>query len=49
MREALATPEYRRAHELRKAYLRETSAGIHPAVLDRRVQLVKATSSPAPE
>lgn len=40
MREALATPAYRRAHELRQAYLRETSAGIHSAVLDRQVRLV---------
>ncbi|MFD5080565.1 EthD domain-containing protein [Streptomyces sp. NPDC058371] len=40
MREALATDEYRKAHELRTAYMRETSAGIHSAVLDRRVQLV---------
>jgi uncharacterized protein (DUF1330 family) len=40
MREALATEEYRKAHELRKAYMRDTSAGIHSAVLERRVQLV---------
>ncbi|MCX4977024.1 EthD domain-containing protein [Streptomyces sp. NBC_00620] len=40
MREALATEEYRKAHELRTAYMRETSVGIHSAVLDRRVQLV---------
>lgn len=40
MREALATPEYRRAHELRKAYLRDTSVGIHSAVLEQQVQLV---------
>jgi hypothetical protein len=40
MREALATEEYRKAHELRAAYMRETSVGIHSAVLDRRVQLV---------
>jgi hypothetical protein len=40
MREALATEEYRKAHELRKAYMRDTSVGIHPAVLDRTVQLV---------
>ncbi|MCF3962388.1 EthD domain-containing protein [Streptomyces fuscigenes] len=42
MREALATPEYRAAHELRKAYLRETSAGIHSAVVEREVRLVPA-------
>ena len=40
MREALATEEYRRAHELRKAYMRDTSLGIHSAVLDRQVRLV---------
>src|ERR1700749_2423778 len=31
MREALATEGYRKAHELRKAYMRDTSAGIHSA------------------
>ncbi|WP_250853400.1 EthD domain-containing protein [Streptomyces rhizosphaericus] len=41
MREALATPEYQRAHELRGAYMREASTGIHSAVLDRQVQLVQ--------
>jgi hypothetical protein len=40
MRAALATEEYQKAHELRKAYMRDTSVGIHAAVLDRRVQLV---------
>ena len=40
MREALATEDYRKAHALRTAYMRETSVGIHSAVLDRRVQLV---------
>ncbi|MFC0553652.1 EthD domain-containing protein [Planotetraspora thailandica] len=40
MREALATEEYRRAHELRKAYMRDTSIGIHSAVLEQQVQLV---------
>lgn len=40
MREALATPEYARAHERRKAYLRDTSAGIHSAVLEEQVKLV---------
>jgi chemotaxis methyl-accepting protein methylase len=40
MRAALATEEYKKAHESRKAYMRDTSAGIHSAVLDRRVQLV---------
>ncbi|MEV7815530.1 EthD domain-containing protein [Streptomyces flaveolus] len=40
MREALATEAYRRAHDLRQAYMRDTSVGIHSAVLDRQVQLV---------
>jgi hypothetical protein len=40
MREALATEEYQKAHDLRKAYMRDTSVGIHSAVLDRRVQMV---------
>jgi hypothetical protein len=40
MREALATPEYRKAHEMRKAYMRDTLAGIHSAVLERQVRLV---------
>ncbi|WP_405927244.1 EthD domain-containing protein [Streptomyces sp. NBC_00035] len=40
MHEALATEEYQKAHELRTAYMRDTSVGIHSAVLDRRVQLV---------
>jgi hypothetical protein len=40
MRAALATEAYQQAHELRKAYMRDTSVGIHPAVLDRRIQLV---------
>jgi hypothetical protein len=40
MRDALRSESYQRAHELRKAYLRETSVGIHPAVLDRELRLV---------
>lgn len=40
MREALRTDGYRKAHELRKAYLRETSLGIHSAVVSRTVTLV---------
>jgi hypothetical protein len=39
MREALTTEEYKKAHELRAAYMRETSVGIRSAVLDRRVQV----------
>lgn len=40
MQQALATPEYRKAHELREAYMRETSVGIHSASLAREVRLV---------
>jgi hypothetical protein len=40
MQEALATEEYRKAHAMRQAYLRETSVGIHSAVLDATVTLV---------
>ena len=40
MREALATEEYRKAHDLRKPYMRDTSIGIHSAVLEQQVQLV---------
>jgi uncharacterized protein (DUF1330 family) len=40
MREALATEAYQRAHELRSAYMRNTSVGIHSAVVERQVQLV---------
>ncbi|GAA3369370.1 hypothetical protein GCM10017744_088780 [Streptomyces antimycoticus] len=40
MREALATEAYRKAHDLRQAYMRDTSVGIHSAVLERQVQLV---------
>lgn len=37
MREALETDSYRHAHQMRQAYLRETSTGIHSAVVDREV------------
>ncbi|MCU1645248.1 MAG: hypothetical protein JWN03_5523 [Nocardia sp.] len=40
MRKALDTDSYRAAHELRKAYMRATSAGIHPAIVERTVRLV---------
>lgn len=40
MREMLATKEYERVHELRKAFMRDTSLGIHSALLDQQVQLV---------
>jgi hypothetical protein len=41
MREALATDAYAKAHALRQAYMRETSVGIHSAVLDKTVTLVE--------
>ena len=44
MREALATPEYRVAHELRAAFVRDTSVGIHSALVQRGVQLVTPSS-----
>jgi hypothetical protein len=37
MREALQADSYRRAHQMRQAYMRETSAGIHSAIVDREV------------
>jgi hypothetical protein len=40
MGEALATDAYQRAHAMRQAYMRETSAGIHSAVVDQTVTLV---------
>jgi hypothetical protein len=40
MHAALATPEFHRARELREAYLRDTSVGIHSALLEKQVQLV---------
>lgn len=39
MREALRSESYREAHDLRKAYLRETPVGIHSAVVEREVRL----------
>ncbi|GIF46377.1 EthD domain-containing protein [Asanoa ferruginea] len=40
MAEAPKAESYRRAHELRQAYIRETSIGIHSAVLDQELRLV---------
>jgi len=40
MWDALQTESYRKAAELRKAYLRETSIGTHSAVVERTVKLV---------
>ena len=40
MAQPLATPEYRRVSELREAYLRDTSTGIHSALLEQRIQFV---------
>jgi uncharacterized protein (DUF1330 family) len=40
MQEALKSEAYAKAHELRSAYMRETSAGIHSAVVDETNRLV---------
>jgi hypothetical protein len=40
MQEALATDDYKQAHAMRQAYMRETSVGIHSAVVDATVTLV---------
>ena len=40
MRNALQTDSYRRAHTMRAEYMRETSVGIHSAVVDEVVKLV---------
>jgi hypothetical protein len=40
MQKALQAQSYKDAHELRKAYLRETSVGIHSAVLDQELRFV---------
>lgn len=44
MREALQADSYQRAHKAREQYMRETSAGIHSAVVDKIVTLVRAGS-----
>jgi len=31
---------YKKAHKAREAYMRETSAGIHSAIVDKTVRLV---------
>jgi hypothetical protein len=40
MREALTSDSYQRAHRLRERYMRETSSGIHSAVVATTVTLV---------
>ena len=40
MQEALAAENYKKAHAMRETYMRETSAGIHSAVLEKTVTLV---------
>lgn len=40
MREALQADSYKRAHKARERYMRETSVGIHSAVVDKTVTLV---------
>jgi hypothetical protein len=40
MQKALQADSYKEAHSMREAYMRETSMGIHSAVIDKIVQLV---------
>jgi hypothetical protein len=40
MQKALQADSYKRAHTMREAYMRETSIGIHSAVIDKVVKLV---------
>ncbi|RKT18285.1 hypothetical protein BX285_2705 [Streptomyces sp. 1114.5] len=40
MAEALSTDAYKKAHELREQYMRETSFGVHSARLDETVALM---------
>jgi len=40
MRKALQDDSYKKAHTMREAYLRETSVGIHSAVVDKTVKFV---------
>ncbi|MFZ3467950.1 EthD domain-containing protein [Streptomyces sp. 4.24] len=40
MAEALSTEAYRKAHELREQYMRETSVGIHSARVDDTIAFV---------
>ncbi|WP_328830105.1 EthD family reductase [Streptomyces sp. NBC_00252] len=40
MAEALSTEAYKKAHELRERYMRETSVGIHSARVDDTVTFV---------
>jgi hypothetical protein len=40
MREALQADSYKKAHKMRGEYMRETSVGIHSAVVDKTLKLV---------
>jgi hypothetical protein len=40
MRKAPQPDSYQRARKMREAYMRETSVGIHSAVVDKAVRLV---------
>jgi hypothetical protein len=40
MQKALQAESYRKAHELRKTYMREASVGIHSAIVERTVKMV---------
>jgi|SRR5882757_7093333 len=40
MKKALQAESYKRAHKLREGFMRETSVGIHSAIVDKTVELV---------
>lgn len=40
MKKALQAESYKRAHKLREGFMRETSVGIHSAIVDKTVKLV---------
>jgi hypothetical protein len=40
MRRALQAGSYKKAHKAREQYMRETSVGIHSAIVDKTVKLV---------
>ncbi|MHA4820065.1 EthD domain-containing protein [Streptomyces aculeolatus] len=40
MQKALKAEAYQKAHEQRKAYMRESSVGIHSAIVERTVKMV---------
>jgi hypothetical protein len=40
MRKALQADSYKKAHKMREEYMRETSVGIHSAIVDKTVKMV---------